>query len=170
MNSHPPRPPRQPDRRESVVKAVILLVAGLLSTDAAAQSGPAGSVYQRGEQSTASNPPLPLATPNPLASPVPPVAAAVAEQGAAPAAQAGDLAPVGNPAPAGNLAQDAVRAERMVAAALAGLGKSESITARVRQLARVGDTVLKGGATSAFALDIAAGGQVTSKASAPRGE
>ena len=33
----------------------------------------------------------------------------------------------------------------MVAAALAGLGKSESITARVRQLARVGDTVLKGG-------------------------
>jgi hypothetical protein len=145
MNSHPPRPPRQPDRRGSVVKAVILLVAGLLSTDAAAQSGPAGSVYQRGEQSTASNPPLPLATPNPLASPVPPVAAAVAEQGAAPAAQAGDLAPVGNPAPAGNLAQDAVRAERMVAAALAGLGKSESITARVRQLARVGDTVLKGG-------------------------
>lgn len=42
-------------------------------------------------------------------------------------------------------AEEGGRAERMVAAALAVLGKSESISARVRQLARVGDTVLKGG-------------------------
>lgn len=42
-------------------------------------------------------------------------------------------------------ADDAVQGERLVAAAIASLGKAESISARVRQLARVGDTVLKGG-------------------------
>lgn len=42
-------------------------------------------------------------------------------------------------------ADEAGRGERIVAAAIAGLGKAESISARVRQLARVGDTVLKGG-------------------------
>lgn len=42
-------------------------------------------------------------------------------------------------------ADDAGRGERLVAAAIAGLGKADSISARVRQLARVGDTVLKGG-------------------------
>lgn len=42
-------------------------------------------------------------------------------------------------------ADEAGQAERLVAATIAGLGKAESISARVRQLARVGDTVLKGG-------------------------
>jgi hypothetical protein len=42
-------------------------------------------------------------------------------------------------------ADEAGQGERVVAAAIAGLGKTESISARVRQLARVGDTVLKGG-------------------------
>ena len=41
-------------------------------------------------------------------------------------------------------ANDAGQPERIVAAAIAGLSKAESISARVRQLARVGDTVLKG--------------------------
>jgi len=51
--------------------------------------------------------------------------------------------------PAGSIyqrgADEAGQGERVVAAAIAGLGKAESISARVRQLARVGDTVLKGG-------------------------
>jgi len=42
-------------------------------------------------------------------------------------------------------AEEGGRAERVVAAMLAGLERAESISARVRQLARVGDTVLKGG-------------------------
>jgi len=42
-------------------------------------------------------------------------------------------------------AAPAERAERIVAASLAGLGNAASFSARVRQLARVGDTVLKGG-------------------------
>ncbi|MFM8433990.1 MAG: hypothetical protein ACKOBP_01400 [Planctomycetia bacterium] len=42
-------------------------------------------------------------------------------------------------------ADEAGQGERLVAAAIAGLGKAESVSARVRQLARVGDTVLKGG-------------------------
>lgn len=42
-------------------------------------------------------------------------------------------------------ADEAGQGERLVVAAIAGLGKAESVSARVRQLARVGDTVLKGG-------------------------
>lgn len=42
-------------------------------------------------------------------------------------------------------AEEAGRGERLVAAAIASLGKAESVTARIRQLARFGDTVLKGG-------------------------
>lgn len=48
------------------------------------------------------------------------------------------------PSPA-DAAEQGGRAERIVAAALAGLARSETISARVRQLARVGNTVLKGG-------------------------
>ena len=42
-------------------------------------------------------------------------------------------------------AEEQGNAERIVAAALAGLGRADAISARVRQLARVGDVVLKGG-------------------------
>jgi hypothetical protein len=42
-------------------------------------------------------------------------------------------------------AEDAGQGERVVAAAIDGMGKATAISARVRQLARVGDTVLKGG-------------------------
>jgi hypothetical protein len=45
----------------------------------------------------------------------------------------------------GERAAPAERAERIVAASLSGLGNAASFSARVRQLARVGDTVLKGG-------------------------
>ncbi|NCA12376.1 hypothetical protein EBR56_11370 [bacterium] len=51
--------------------------------------------------------------------------------------------------PAGSIyrrgAEDVGQGERLVAAAIDGLGRAASISARVRQLARVGDTVLKGG-------------------------
>jgi len=118
MNSHPPRLPGQPGRRRRILAALILTFAGLTSADVAAQSGLGGSVYQRDSQSKAAGVPAPAVS---------------AEQGGEAAQQAGSSA------------EDAGRAERIVAAALAGLGKSESISARVRQLARVGDTVLKGG-------------------------
>lgn len=42
-------------------------------------------------------------------------------------------------------AGEGATAERIVATALTGLARAESISARVRQLARVGETVLKGG-------------------------
>lgn len=42
-------------------------------------------------------------------------------------------------------AEEQGNAERIVAAALTGLGRAHSLSARVRQLARVGDVVLKGG-------------------------
>jgi hypothetical protein len=42
-------------------------------------------------------------------------------------------------------AEEQGNAERIVAAALTGLGRAQSLSARVRQLARVGDVVLKGG-------------------------
>jgi hypothetical protein len=42
-------------------------------------------------------------------------------------------------------AEEQGNAERIVAAALTGLGRADSLSARVRQLARVGDVVLKGG-------------------------
>ncbi len=42
-------------------------------------------------------------------------------------------------------AEEQGNAERIVAAALTGLGRANSISARVRQLARVGNVVLKGG-------------------------
>lgn len=64
---------------------------------------------------------------------------------------AGDGRALGQGGPSGSVYQRGVDAdtagsgERIVAAAIAGLGRAESISARVRQLARVGDTVLKGG-------------------------
>lgn len=118
MNSHPPRLPGQPGRRGRILAAAILAFSGLAAADLAAQSGLGGSVYQRGGPAAPAGVPVP---------------AVVAEQGGEAAQQAGSSA------------EDAGRAERIVAAALAGLGKAESISARVRQLARVGDTVLKGG-------------------------
>jgi hypothetical protein len=42
-------------------------------------------------------------------------------------------------------AEEQGNAERIVAASLTGLGRAHSLSARVRQLARVGDMVLKGG-------------------------
>jgi hypothetical protein len=45
----------------------------------------------------------------------------------------------------GTPAEQGTTAERIVATALSSLARAESISARVRQLARVGDTVLKGG-------------------------
>lgn len=53
-------------------------------------------------------------------------------------------APAGSVYQRGTEANEAGQGERIVAAAIAGLAKAESISARVRQLARVGDTVLKG--------------------------
>jgi len=64
-------------------------------------------------------------------------------------AAAFSAAALGQGVPTGSIyqrgADEAGQGERVVAAAIAGLGKAESISARVRQLARVGDTVLKGG-------------------------
>ncbi|MFO0422500.1 MAG: hypothetical protein ACK52C_02460 [Planctomycetia bacterium] len=45
-------------------------------------------------------------------------------------------------------AEEQGNAERIVAAALTGLGRAQSLSARVRQLARVEDVVLKGGGRS----------------------
>ncbi|MEI6239996.1 MAG: hypothetical protein WCR51_06380 [Planctomycetia bacterium] len=56
----------------------------------------------------------------------------------------GQGGPAGSVYQRGVEADEAGKGERIVAAAIAGLGKAESISARVRQLARVGDTVLKG--------------------------
>ena len=84
---------------------------------AQAQPGPAGSVYSR------------AARPQP--------GAVIQERNDAATNPAGD--------PAASAAEEGGRAERIVAATLAGLERAESISARVRQLARVGDTVLKGG-------------------------
>lgn len=54
-------------------------------------------------------------------------------------------APSGSIYQRGAEADSAGSGERVVAAMIAGLGRAESISARVRQLARVGDVVLKGG-------------------------
>lgn len=52
--------------------------------------------------------------------------------------------PAGSVYQRGTDADDAGQGERIVAAAISNLAKAESISARVRQLARVGNTVLKG--------------------------
>jgi len=52
--------------------------------------------------------------------------------------------PAGSVYRRGSDPEEAGAGERIVAAALAGLGRADTISARVRQLARVGDTVLKG--------------------------
>lgn len=67
--------------------------------------------------------------------------ATLANQGGEARAQG---APAGSIYQRGTNADEAGQGERIVAAAIAGLAKAESISARVRQLARVGDTVLKG--------------------------
>lgn len=67
--------------------------------------------------------------------------ATVAHQGGAACAQGG---PAGSVYQRGIEGDEAGRGERIAAAAIASLAKAESVSARVRQLARVGDTVLKG--------------------------
>ncbi len=67
------------------------------------------------------------------------------------AVQGGGLVALAQGGPAGSVYQrgadtDAAGSgERIVASVIAGLGRADSIAARVRQLARVGDVVLKGG-------------------------
>ena len=66
----------------------------------------------------------------------------IAMLGGAALAQGG---PAGSVYRRGTDADQAGQAERILTAAITGLGKAESISAKVRHLARVGDTVLKGG-------------------------
>ncbi len=131
-NSQPPKLPRL-RRRLWAVAALVLwalvlgsCVGNKLSTARAeevpAQTGLNGSVYQR-------SPPLPATALGPAAVTSP--AAAVDSPTSL------SLSPA-------DAAEQGGRAERIVAAALAGLARSETISARVRQLARVGNTVLKG--------------------------
>jgi hypothetical protein len=67
--------------------------------------------------------------------------AILANGGGAASAQGG---PAGSVYQRGTEGEEAGQGDRIVTAAIAGLAKAESISARVRQLARVGDTVLKG--------------------------
>ena len=88
---------------------------------------PAGSVYQRSTQAPAEPaadvaPAAPSPSPNSPSVPLPSVAPATPE----------------------SAAEQAGRAERVVAAALAGLSRVPSLSARVRHLVRVDDMVLKG--------------------------
>ncbi len=121
-----PRRPGPPARFAVVLLAVAAALRPAAAPPARAQSagpdpapvaGPAGSVYRRSA--------APAAVPSvavPSAA-VPPVAV---------------LPPVaGEP-------QDAKQAERIVAASLAGLGRVDSISARLRQRVRIGDRVLVG--------------------------
>lgn len=103
----------------------LLAVWGTGSGLSHAQPGTAGSIYSR------------------------PVA--VAGDGSQPEGGAGTVVPLATAAGPGqggvqgaDQADQAGKAERVVAAALAGLARAPSITARVRQLVRVGNMVLKG--------------------------
>ena len=103
----------------------LLAVWGGASGLSYAQPGTAGSIYSR------------------------PVAAA--GDGSQPASGEGTVVPLAAAAGAGQggvqgveQADQAGKAERVVAAALAGLARAPSISARVRQLVRVGNMVLKG--------------------------
>jgi hypothetical protein len=94
---------------------------------------------------TPARPPiLPRLSPLPAAVLAAAVAAVCVAASAGPAAgQAASVYRRGQPA-AAPTADDAVQAERVVAAALAGLGRAESISARLRQRVRIGDRVLVG--------------------------
>jgi hypothetical protein len=132
-----PRTDRQP--LIGSVRALGVALAAALALPAAAGD----SIYRRsvGQAGSASEP---AATPG-SAPPVAPVdaapATAVPAPPTAPAVSPADPAPTG----AGSDEQAEGRAERIVAAALAGIARAPSISLRVRQLVRVGDTVLKGG-------------------------
>ena len=132
-NSQSPKLPRL--RRRLWAVAALVLWSSLLggcvgerlsaakAEEVPAQTGLNGSVYQR-------SPPLPATALGPAAVTSP--------------ATAVD-SPKSLPLSPADAAEQGGRAERIVAAALAGLARSETISARVRQLARVGNTVLKGG-------------------------
>lgn len=90
---------------------------------------PAGSVYQRSAPAPAPAETAPAPAGDPLAtSPTSPTSFPPAPQSAAPE----------------SVAEQAGRAERVVAAALAGLSRAPSLSARVRHLVRFNDMVLKG--------------------------
>jgi len=91
---NPPKPRHWPPRLPLIVATALAVQGGGagFSSPAFAQTGPAGSVYQRGAE-----------------------------------------------------ADSAGSGDRVVAAAIAALSRADSISARVRQLSRVGDVVLKGG-------------------------
>ncbi|MBM3953928.1 MAG: hypothetical protein FJ309_04835 [Planctomycetes bacterium] len=97
--------------------ACLVAVAALV----AGPSRAADSVYRRGPASATADPVAPPAEAAPVPSPI-----------------------QSSPAGAETLA-DAGQAERIVAAALAGIARAPSISLRVRQLVRVGGRVFKGG-------------------------
>jgi len=137
-----PRPSRRPRPGATVLPGAVALVAAAvlhagslppLRAQPAAEpaAGPAGSVYRRG--------PAPPAPPPPTASPAPATIPGLPAAGL----PAAGLPAAGLPAAEGE-PRDAQQAERIVAAALAGLGRADSISARLRQRVRIGDRVLVG--------------------------
>ena len=129
-----PRPSRRPRPGATVLPGAVALVAAAvlhagslppLRAQPAAEpaAGPAGSVYRRGPAPPAPPPPPPTASPAPATVPGLPAAGLPAAEGEP---------------------RDAQQAERIVAAALAGLGRADSISARLRQRVRIGDRVLVG--------------------------
>lgn len=107
------------------------LVAGIACV-AATSAGAGESVYRRSAQ------PAVVPDPAPPADPATPDATPPDGDRPSPAS----IVEAAAPDPPGS---DDGRAERIVTAALAGIARAPSISLRVRQLARVGDTVLKGG-------------------------